>query len=1208
MSENGQKHCPRCGQILRPSVAEGQCVGCLIQLALNQSEDSLREVEDADVFLRNGEDFGDYRLHEEIARGGMGVVYRATQFSLNREVAVKMILGGQLATRESVQRFRIEAEAAAKLNHPGIVPIYEIGEHESQHYFAMRFIEGIDLGRSLKDHLLSNDPASSPRIAQVRIARLIGRVTRALAFAHEHGVLHRDIKPTNILIDREGNPYVTDFGLAKLIGYEENDLTLTSTLVGSPSYMAPEQATAGRRKITTAADVYGIGAVLYELLTGHPPFEGKTALDTVRLVMDRPPVRPSQHNPQVHPDLETITLKCLEKEPARRYATANDLADDLQRFADGQAIKARPVGRAEQLLLWARRNPVPATLSIGLLLALILGLVGVGWQANKTRIANETLSNTVRRLKIERVDRLLDQDQEARALAQVAQLIREGTNDWRSAMLAMSIMEQRQFVVPGASPIRFPKEDAVIDAQTQPGGRLLAVMSSHGWIRFYDSLDGSQHGRPLESDEGFRSFAFDKRGKRLIALSAENRVAVWELETRDRLWKPFSTEQKIDAVQFLGDGEFFMTVSSSTVQIHTTADGKLLHKLDHGHRIRDAMPSAVGTRLMTASRNNANAPIRIWNWQSGELETSLKPGRIFSACLNREGTCVAWVSRKTLEIWSLESDSSVATFDGLTRTGERPLAFSPDGNILAVGSFRAIQLYDLVTQKPIGQIEHDYNIEDYVFSPDSRWIVTASGDSTARLWDAHTGKPASASMGHASRVARVQWSNHHEPPKLMTFAAPFRYARHRPAVLRVWTIQPRKLPADRSYEHNAHDGVGWTSDERLLVSNNIRNQLFFKDRHTGEIVGQPFQAAGPVWGAFIVENDKKLITVSSNASVSMWSIPDGKPLIDPIKVPASVHPSDISPDQQLFAIGMTNHVVQVRSTADGRLLLEYEHDDELNSVMFSPDSRRIVSGSSDNTVMIRNIETGELLTHFTAHRDQVTWAEFDRTGEYVLSSSHDGTARVWNSHTGHELLPPLKHRSEVLHAELSPDGRLIATASRDRTVGVWDVKTGKLRYAFLQHPGAVRNVRFSPDGRLLLTIAFDGPRIWDVDNGVPLTVRFDQTVRVGTGFQDKSGMGRFMKDGRSFMLATDSSQLLIWEVPIPPHEVPDWFAGFVESVAGVRIAAEIDVPELVAAEEYLSLRQTILELPTSDDYVRWAQSWIKGESGPNGPTQEALQR
>lgn len=1194
MSGNGQEHCSRCGQILRSTVAEGECVGCLLELALNETEEAPETGEHSGELVQNGEDFGDYRLHKEIARGGMGVVYRATQFSLNREVAVKMILGGQLATRESVQRFRIEAEAAAKLNHPGIVPIYEIGEHESQHYFTMRFIDGVDLGRSLKDHVLSNDPVPAPKLAQVRIARLMIQVTRALAFAHEHGVLHRDIKPTNILIDREGNPFVTDFGLAKLTGYEDTGLTLTSTLVGSPSYMAPEQATAGEREITTAADVYGIGAVLYELLTGRPPFEGKTALDTVRLVTDRPPVRPSNRNPHVHPDLETITLKCLEKDPARRYATANDLADDLARFADGKAIEARRVGRMEHLTLWTRRNPVTATLSAGLILALILGLVGVGAQAQRTRIANEILSSTVRRLKIERVDRLLDHDQESRALAQVAQLVREGTNDWQSAMLAMSILEQRRFVVPAASPIRFSEQDAVIDAQAQPGGRLLASMSSHGWIRFHDCSGGSESGRPLKSADGFRSFSFNEDGGRIISLSAENRVAVWDLESRAPLWEPFCGEQEIQSLQFLGSGEFFMTVSSRTVQIHNTKDGSLRHQLDHGYRISDAMPSVVGARLMTASRHRA-APIRVWDWHCGEQVASLEPGHILAACLAPQGTHVAWVGQDTTQVWSLDKAKPVADFDGLPRTGARPLVFSPDGNVLAASSFRAIRLYDIAAGKSIGRIEHDYAIEDYKFSPDGRWVLTASADSTARLWDVNSGKPASASLSHASRVARAQWIDHPDSTTIMTFAAPDQYTRPRPAALRIWSLQQKKHPVDRSFDHNAHDAVGWTSDERLLVSNDIRNQLFFKDRKTGKVVGQPIQAGGPVWGAYFVENDRRLITTSSRGRIAMWSVPQGKPLMDPINAPAAIQPSAVSPNQELLAIGMRNHAVQVRSTVDGRLILEYEHDDELNSVTFSSDSRRIVSGSTDNTVMIRSIPTGELLTHFTVHGDQVTWAEFDPSGKRVLSSSHDGTTRVWDSQTGHELTPPLQHRSEILHAEFSPDGRLIATASRDRTAGVWDAQTGKLRYAFLQHPSAVRNVRFSPDGRLLLAVAFDGPRIWDVGSGVPLTVRFDQSVRVGVGFQTSTGMGRFMKDGRSFMLATDSSELLIWEVAIPPHEVPDWFAGFLESVAGLRIADEIDVSELVAAREYLENRRMILQLEPTDFYVRWARDWISCE-------------
>jgi serine/threonine protein kinase/Flp pilus assembly protein TadD len=312
-------------------------------------------------------DFGDYELLEEIGRGGQGVVYRAHQKSLNRAVALKVIGLGSWATETHLKRFRREAEAAASLNHPGIVPIYEVGERDGACYFSMGLVAGEQL-----DAILKREPMPIRRAAE-----LIAKVARTVHYAHEHGILHRDIKPGNTLLDAKGEPHLTDFGLARLV---EAESTVTGTLevLGTPSYMAPEQAAGNNTKLTSATDVYGLGAVLYQLLTGHPPFAGGTTYETIKLLLDTEPRQPRLLNPKIDRDLSTICLKCLDKDPKRRYSSALALAEDLEHWLKHEPIQAKPSGFFTHARKWIRRNP-STTVLVTLLIAVIGGVSITVW-------------------------------------------------------------------------------------------------------------------------------------------------------------------------------------------------------------------------------------------------------------------------------------------------------------------------------------------------------------------------------------------------------------------------------------------------------------------------------------------------------------------------------------------------------------------------------------------------------------------------------------------------------------------------------------------------------------------------------------------------------------------------------------------------------------------------------------------------------------
>src|SRR5262249_15640437 len=397
--------CRKCGAKIFSDAPKGLCTACVLETALGFSPDvvaagDLSAVASAKADdCGSGEDIqtnnetarphgaasmlgelGDYELLEEIGRGGQGVVFRARQKSLNRIVALKVISLGQWASKAHLKRFRLEAEAAARLEHPGIVPIHEVGERDGSCFFSMKFVEGGQL-----DEMARREPMPIRQAVE-----LIAKVARTVHYAHEHGILHRDIKPGNILLDAKGEPHLTDFGLARLVE-SESSITHTLDVLGTPSYMAPEQAVGNNAAISSVTDVYGLGAVLYQLLTSQPPFAGGATYETIKLLLDTEPRQPRLLNPKIDRDLSTICLKCLEKDPKRRYSSALALAEDLERWLKHEPILARHTGIIVRSRKWMRRNPSSALLAA----CLVAVAAAAGWIVWKSEFISRPLANGI---------------------------------------------------------------------------------------------------------------------------------------------------------------------------------------------------------------------------------------------------------------------------------------------------------------------------------------------------------------------------------------------------------------------------------------------------------------------------------------------------------------------------------------------------------------------------------------------------------------------------------------------------------------------------------------------------------------------------------------------------------------------------------------------------------------------------------------------
>jgi WD40 repeat protein/tRNA A-37 threonylcarbamoyl transferase component Bud32 len=678
---------------------------------------------------------GDYEILGEIARGGMGVVYKARQLSLNRPVALKMILAGQLATPAEVERFHREATAAASLCHPNIVAIHEVGKHEGQHYFSMEFVDGKSLRELVRERSL-------PPVRAARYARILAE---AIHYAHGQGILHRDLKPSNVLIDCFDQPQITDFGLAKR-AQGDPELTASGQVLGSPSYMPPEQAAADRGDVGPASDVYALGAMLYELLTGRPPFRAATVAETVLQVLHTEPVAPRWLNREVPLDLETICLKCLEKAPSKRYPTAAALADDLGRFLRGEPIQARPVGLLQRCARWCRRNPVIAALAALLaaaLLALAIGSsVAAVWLRGERDVAIEH-KQRAEQAERDATDRLwnayLAQAQAARWSKRPGQRFKSlealtaaaaihpapELRDEALACLGLADLRcARSWPVPRNAAVQF-------DARAER----YALLGEDGTLRIRTLAD-NQEVADLPGPGGrVVDCLFSPDG---AALAAQYETAgraehhVWDLAQRKVRWKCPAVAGNAGKA-FSRNGRLLaVTQPGGKIGVYEVANGELVHSLD-AERLPDRLSFHPGARKL-ALVHYRHPDVHIYDLDAKKVVRVLSgPGGVFMAAWHAQGNLLAAACGDFhIRLWNAETGGEQAVLRGHVAevTG---VIFNGRGDLLVSRSWDGTaRLWDPVTGTELVQIGGEFG--HFVFGADDRHLALRSNE-RVELWE-----------------------------------------------------------------------------------------------------------------------------------------------------------------------------------------------------------------------------------------------------------------------------------------------------------------------------------------------------------------------------------------------------------------------------------------------------------------------------------------
>ena len=1035
---------------------------------------------------------GRYQLFGEIARGGMGAVLKGRDIDLGRDLAVKVLLEQHRNRPELVRRFVEEAQIGGQLQHPGIVPVYELGTFpDCRPYFAMKLVKGRTLAALL-------DARSKPSDDHARFLGIFEQVAQTVAYAHARGVIHRDLKPSNVMVGAFGEVQVMDWGLAKVLKEggvaddersrpPQNEVSVVRTVrsgsavddsqagsvLGTPAYMAPEQATGDLDAVDERADVFGLGSILCEVLTGRPAYTGRTGHEVHRKAArgDTADALARLESSGADPDLRALANRCLAVEPLDRPRDAGQVSEAVATYQNSviERLRRAEVERAAEQVRAVeerRRRRVTLALAASMLTVAALSIafavsqsrsnaklttayVDLSHEQGRTQTALDNTQRLAAELALDKGRFLGEQGDANSALLWMARGLKLAPADAveLQAVARSNLGYWRTRINPLRAILRFDAE--VWAVAFMPGGKTILTGNPNGAFQLWNATSGERIGARIDKPvskrigkpfprSGAQTFAiaFSPDGKSVLTGGADSTAQLRDIATSTEIWNQ-DVGGWIRTAAFSSEGRLLFGIVGSErewAQLWSVATGKPLSPpLEHRDLVLAVAFSPDGKTFVTESGMPDRGPgvARFWDADGKEIR---KPLEQPSAALG--------------------------------------LAFSPDGKKLLTGHFDGnARLWELSTDQVLLTLPHEALVRGVAFSLDGRTFVTVSYDSTARLWETATGKPLGPPLRHGDMVKSVTFSP--DGTTLLTLAAD--------KTARIWEVAANSsVTADLPHDEPLFP-LSFSTDRQTIMTRDVHNSARLRNAVSGKLIGEPLRHELRVTAGAFSPNHKTAVTVEEKTTAGpwditttrLWNVATGKPIGPPLDHPA-VNAVAYSPDGKTAVTGGSGGARLWDATTGASTKTEpFSRSNRVYAVAFSPDGKTILTGDAGFKARLWDDAGDERIVEPIKHTNMILAVAFSCDGKTILTGSTDNTARLWEAATGKQIGPPLTHQGRVNAVAFSLDGRTVLTGSRDTTARLWDVATGKPIGPPLPHSGPVQRVAFWYDGKTVLTAGED---------------------------------------------------------------------------------------------------------------------------------------